>query len=67
MVVQSIAYNSPLKPSGLNMFDEITEVQVPQARVAKEWMYIPAIALLALVYMMQRRRSRGRSRIAYQA
>ena len=34
----------------------LEKVQEPAERPAKEWFYIPALLLLAFVFMMQRRR-----------
>jgi len=37
---------------------QIDRIEVPTERVAKEWFYIPAIALLFFVIVLQRRRLR---------
>ena len=42
----------------------IDRIERPTVRMAKEWFYLPALALLALVVLMQRGRARKTARVA---
>lgn len=55
-VVENITFNSPLKNTGLQFYDEILRVMVPNQRPAKYIVFIPAFALIGLIYLLQRRR-----------
>jgi TRAP transporter 4TM/12TM fusion protein len=57
--VQSVRFGSEAAKYGLSMGDEITAVLVPAHRPDRYWLAIPAILLLALIVLVQRRRSRA--------
>jgi len=54
--VDMVTFNSLAQKAGIDFDWEILSLQVPTARPAKQWMYFPALALLGLVVIRQRRR-----------
>jgi len=54
--VDAVETGSAAAQSGLDAFQLITGVDVPNVQPAKQWIYIPAIALILLVRLLQRRR-----------
>jgi len=56
LVVDFVEYDSKAEQQGLKFDQVITSIDVPAKQPAKEWIYIPALLLLALVVAMQRRR-----------
>ncbi|WP_016855679.1 TRAP transporter permease [Halomonas smyrnensis] len=55
-VVDMVTYGSEAAKLGFDFDQEIIQVQAPVDRWTKEWMWIPAFLVLALVVMLQRRR-----------
>jgi len=59
--VAAVRFGSPAEKLGLEQGFAITSIELPAAdRPDKEWMYLPAFALLALVWAMQKPRQRRR-------
>ncbi len=59
--VAAVRFGSQAEKLGLEQGFAITTIEIPSGeRPAKEWMYIPAFALLALVWAMQKPRQRRR-------
>ncbi len=57
--VGAVRFGSPAEKLGLEQGFTITAIEIPSGeRPAKEWMFVPAFALLALVYAMQKPRQR---------
>ena len=56
MLIDNIGFGSPAEEAGLDFDWEITSVEVPAERLPKEIFYIPALLLLGLIVLMQRRR-----------
>ncbi len=56
-VIDNVAFGSNAEKAGLDWDQEITMVRSPSDQPNKYWMFIPAIALLALVVWGQRRRA----------
>jgi hypothetical protein len=54
--VAAVAFGSTAEKLGLEQSFRITSIEIPTDRPAKEWMFIPALALLGVVVMIQRRR-----------
>ena len=54
--VAAVRFGSPAEKLGLEQGFRISAVEVPARRPAKEWMFLPALALLGVVILMQRRR-----------
>ncbi len=60
MVVDNVAFGSEAQKAGLAFDQKILALRVPSDQPSKEWMWIPALAVLALIVLMQRgRRGRG--------
>ena len=56
VIIDNVAFGSPAQKVGLAFDQKILMVRVPAAQPAKEWLWIPALAALALIASMQRRR-----------
>ncbi len=57
--VVGVRFGSVAEKLGLEQSFKIKAAEVPVARPAKEWLFIPALLLLALVMWLQSRRARG--------
>ncbi len=57
-VVSDLKVNGAAQKWGVDFDWVILELQLPADRMAKEWFYIPVIALLMLIVMIQLRRKR---------
>ena len=49
-------FGSQAEKLGLEQGFKVTAIEMPADRPAKEWAFIPALALLGVVVMLQRRR-----------
>ena len=59
--VAAVRFGSPAEKLGLEQGFNIVNIELPSGeRPDKEWMYLPAFALLALVWAMQKPRQRRR-------
>ena len=58
--VAAVQFGSQAEKLGLEQGFKVTAIEMPADRPAKEWAFIPALALLGVVVMLQRRR-RGAS------
>lgn len=58
VLVEDVRLNSPAQQWGMDFDWVILELQLPAERAAKEWFYVPAVALLALVVTLQLKRRR---------
>jgi Domain of unknown function (DUF3394)/Tripartite ATP-independent periplasmic transporter, DctM component len=58
VLIDNVVFGSPAEGLGLEWDWEITGVYLPVDRPAKEWMFIPALILLGVVVLLQRRRMR---------
>ncbi|PPE68002.1 TRAP transporter permease [Caldimonas caldifontis] len=54
----AVQFGSQAARLGVEQGWRITGIEMPADRPAKEWMYLPALALLGLVVVLQRRRAR---------
>jgi hypothetical protein len=57
MFIDDVAFGSPAAEAGLDWDQEILRVLQPNEQPTKYLMYIPALLILALVVLMQRRRN----------
>ena len=57
MIIDDAAFDSPAQKAGLDWDQEVLRVLRPASTPSKYWMFIPALALLALIVMMQRGRA----------
>ena len=60
--VASVRFGSRAKKSGFEQGFEVAAVKVPNDRPSEHWVYIPALALVAFVYFLQRRRDKRTSK-----
>ncbi len=59
-VVDNVAFGSAAEKAGLAFDQKILTLRVPTDQPSKEWLWIPALVVLALIVMLQRgRRGRG--------
>jgi hypothetical protein len=61
VTVGPVAFGSVAAKLGLEAGFKVTGVELPVERPAKEWMFIPAALLLALIMLLQRARGRRQS------
>ncbi|RVT50466.1 TRAP transporter permease [Rubrivivax albus] len=54
--VAAVQFGSQAEKLGLEQGFKVTAIEMPADRPAKEWAFIPALALLGVVVMLQRRR-----------
>jgi hypothetical protein len=57
MFIDDVAFGSPAAAAGLDWDQEVLRVLQPNAQPTKYLMFLPALAILALVILMQRRRA----------
>ncbi|HEY2561657.1 MAG TPA: TRAP transporter permease [Caldimonas sp.] len=57
--VMSVALKSPAAKAGFEQGFMVTGIETEQSRLAKEWLFVPALLLLGTVAAMQRRRRAG--------
>jgi len=58
MVIENAQYDSAAQAAGLDFDQKILTVLAPADQPAKQWIYIPALALLCLIIFMQQARRR---------
>ena len=58
VLIDSVTFGSPAAELGLQFDQEILAVRAPTDRWAKEWMWLPALMLFALLVWVQRRRQK---------
>lgn len=59
--IDNVVFASAAEKAGLDFDQEIMNIQIPNKRLPKELMYIPAVALYALITMLQLRRRKKRA------
>ena len=65
--VAAVQFGSQAEKLGLEQGFKVVSIEMPADRPSKEWMFVPALALLVLVVVSQRRRAdRGGGRTAAQ-
>jgi len=62
--VAVVQFGSTAEKLGIEQGFDITQVEVPADRPAKEWAFIPAMVLLGLIVMLQRGRGRRETKAA---
>ena len=58
VTVSAVKFGSRAKKSGFEQGFKVAAVKVPSDRPSEHWVYIPALALVALVWFLQRARER---------
>jgi len=56
VLVDNIVFGSPASKAGLDLDWEIHSLQIKNDRPAKQWVFIPALLVFALIVILQRRR-----------
>jgi len=56
--VSNVKFGSRAKKSGFEPGWKVSSLKVPTERVSEHWVYIPALALVALIFFLQRARMR---------
>ncbi len=59
ILVDNVVFGSNAEKMGIDFDQEILVLKIPSKRFPKELMYFPALALLALIYFVQRKRRDG--------
>lgn len=57
VIIDNAAFDSPAQAAGLDFDQKVKVVLVPADQPAKAWMYIPALFLLGMICLFQRRRN----------
>jgi hypothetical protein len=58
VTISAVKFGSRAKKSGFDQGFKVAAVKVPSERPSEHWVYIPALALIALVWFLQRARER---------
>jgi hypothetical protein len=58
LLIAAVKFGSPAEKLGIEQGYRIVSAEVPSDRPAKEWLYLPALALLLLVIGLQRSRQK---------
>jgi len=58
--VTAVKFGSRAKKSGFEQGFKVAGIKVPTDRPSEHWVYIPALALVAFIYFLQRARMRPR-------
>jgi len=58
LLIMQVRFGSPAEKLGMEQGFKIVSAETPAVRPAKEWVFLPAIALLLLVVALQRARGR---------
>lgn len=56
--IMSVSLKSPAQKAGFEQGFMVTGVEVERVRMAKEWLYLPALLLAAIIFGLQRIRAR---------
>ena len=59
LAVDAVEFGKPAEKAGVDFDWQVAWVEAPAKRPAKEWMFAPALLLLAAVAWLQRRRAQG--------
>ena len=59
VIVDNVLYGSPAQEAGIDFDWRILSLRGEAERPAKQWVYLPALLLLAVVALLQRRRARS--------
>jgi len=64
MQIAQTAFGSRAEKLRVEQGFKISSIELPADRPGKEWMFLPALALLAVVVFLQRRPRRARGAVA---
>ena len=60
--VMAIKLNSPADKAGFEQGFNVTGIETERPRPSKEWLFIPALLVLGVIMLLQRRRAQMASR-----
>jgi len=63
VVIDGVSFDSKAAAAGLDFDQKIEEVFIPQASLPKQLMYIPALLLLALIWVAQSKRRQSKEQL----
>jgi hypothetical protein len=58
ILIDNVVFSSAAEKAGIDFDQELLNIKVPTQRLPKQIMFIPALALMALVWFLQRNRTR---------
>jgi len=58
VLVDNVAFGKFAQEKGVDFDWEVVTIEQPADRIAKEWFYIPALGLLAMIMWLQMGRAR---------
>jgi hypothetical protein len=61
--VMSVGLKSPAAKAGFEQGFNVTGIEVERSRVAKEWLFVPALLLLAVIMWLQQQRRHPAAKI----
>ena len=61
MRIAAVRFGSRARKSGFEQGWQIDTLKVPADRASQHWMYLPALLLVALVYVVQGKRANSRA------
>ena len=64
ILIDNVVFSSPAEKAGIDFDQEILNIQAPSKRLPKQLMFIPALALYALVWFVQRKRQKTLAGVA---
>jgi len=56
IIVDNAAFDSPAQEAGFDFDQEIVKILVPAPQIPRQLLYLPALALLGFIFVLQRRR-----------
>jgi predicted metalloprotease with PDZ domain len=56
ILIDNVVFSSAAEKAGIDFDQEILNIKVPTQRLPKQLMFIPALALMALIWFIQRNR-----------
>ena len=56
ILVDNVVFSSKAEKMGIDFDQEILKINIPSDRLPKQLMFLPALGLLAMIYMLQRKR-----------
>jgi len=59
LLIDNVVFGSAAEKAGLDFDQELLNLQIPTDRPAKQWMFVPALALILMVIGLQKRRSKN--------
>jgi len=64
VLIDNVVFGSEAEKLGIDFDQEIINIQMPNKRPYMEWMYVPAVVLYALLWVLQSRRRKKQGAIA---